>query len=54
MIGGGRAGADSGHGPRLFDHLVGPAEQRDREGETKCPGGLEVDDKFHPDRLLGW
>jgi len=41
-------------GPSLFDHLVGPTEQRDREGETKCPRGLKVDDRFHPDRLLDW
>src|SRR5262245_33705575 len=30
----------------LFDHLVGAAEQRKREGETKRAGSLEVGSTF--------
>jgi hypothetical protein len=29
-----------------FDHLVGPAEQREREGEAERLGGLEVDNQL--------
>src|SRR3954452_22287682 len=29
-----------------FDHLVGTAEQRDREHETERFGGFHVDDQF--------
>ena len=29
---------------RLFDHLVGAAEQRQRDGDTERFSGLEVDD----------
>jgi len=36
----------------LFDHLVGAAEQRDRNGDAKLPGGLEIDDQFHFGGLL--
>jgi hypothetical protein len=35
-----------------FDHLVGAAQQRDREREAECPGGLQVDDELHSYRLL--
>jgi hypothetical protein len=30
----------------LFDHLVGTAEERYRDGEAQRPGGLEVDDQL--------
>src|SRR5262249_60586724 len=36
----------------LFDHLVGAAKQRDREGETERFGGLEIDREFDFHRLL--
>src|SRR6516165_32663 len=29
-----------------FDHLVGAAEQRERNGEPERPGGLEIDDQL--------
>src|SRR5262245_21356834 len=28
---------------RLFDHLVGAAEQGQRNRDAKCPGSLEID-----------
>src|SRR5260221_3734866 len=36
----------------LFDHLVGAAEQRDRNGDAERLGGLEIDDEFHLGGLL--
>ena len=36
---------------RLFDHLVGAAEQRPRNGEAERLCGLEVDDQFDFRRL---
>jgi hypothetical protein len=32
---------------RLFDHLVGAAQQRDRECEAECLCGPEVDNEFN-------
>ena len=37
---------------RLLDHLVGSGQQRFRDGEAEGFGGLEVDDKLGPRRLL--
>jgi hypothetical protein len=31
----------------LFDHLIGTAEQRERERDTERPGGLHIDDQLH-------
>ena len=45
---------DAARGPSTpsLDHLVGAAEQREREGETKRLGGLQIDDKIESGRLL--
>jgi hypothetical protein len=40
--------------PDLLDHLVGAAEQRDREGEPESLGGLEIYDQVNFDHLLNW
>jgi hypothetical protein len=37
---------------RRFDHLVGAAEQREREREPERPGGLQVDDELDLRGLL--
>jgi hypothetical protein len=37
---------------QLLNHLVGAAEQRQREGDAKRLGGLEVDDQFDLRDLL--
>jgi hypothetical protein len=37
---------------QLFDHLVGAGEERWRHNEAERSGGLEVDDKLEPRRLL--
>jgi hypothetical protein len=36
----------------LFDHLVGAGEQRDRDGDAKRLGFLEVDDQLDLGELL--
>jgi len=36
----------------LFDHLVGAGEQRDRDGDAKRLGFLEVDDQLDLSELL--
>jgi hypothetical protein len=35
-----------------LDHLVGAAEQREREGEPECFGGLEIDSHLDSRDLL--
>src|SRR5262245_14571364 len=46
--------SDAARGPSTpsFDHLVGAAEERDRDCETERLGGLHVDDEFDFRRLL--
>src|SRR3977135_1263228 len=43
---------------QLFDHLIGPGEQRERKGETKRLCGLEIYDQFNFHQLMdgkvGW
>ena len=36
----------------LLDHLISGCQQRFRDGEAEGFGGLEVDDKLGPRRLL--
>ena len=38
--------------PRLLDNLISGGQQRFRDGEAECFGGLEVDDEFGPRGLL--
>ena len=38
----------------LFDHLVGTAEQRRRNGETEHSRGLQIDDQLKLVRFDNW
>jgi hypothetical protein len=38
----------------LFDHLVGAAKQRERDGEAECLGGFKVDVQLDLGGLLDW
>ena len=42
------------NGRALFDDLVCAAKQTDWKGDTKRPGGLQVDDQLDLGRLLDW
>ena len=37
---------------RPLDYLVRAQQDRLRDRETECPGGLEIDDKLELNRLL--
>jgi hypothetical protein len=42
----------------LLDHLIGAAQERQRNGQSECPGDLEVENEFDfrdlLDRQVGW
>jgi hypothetical protein len=40
------------HLPRSFDHLVGSKQKLRRDGQAKCPGGLQIDHEIVLGRLL--
>jgi hypothetical protein len=44
----------SGGGLGLFDHLIGAAEERERDREAKRLGGVEIDHQFELRRLHHW
>src|SRR5262249_49906797 len=41
-------------GKRSFDHLVGASEDRGRDRQAECLGGLEIDDQLECGPLLDW
>ena len=36
----------------LLDHLIGPAQQRRRDRQAECLGGLQIDDQLELGGLL--
>jgi hypothetical protein len=43
------------HEPHIvssFDHIVSASQERRRNSQSKCLGGLQIDDQLWPDALL--